>query len=90
MESRDIADFYTSSFNGTLKDFNMVSIDNEELAYYCNNKVITLLFTAKKCPRCKGEAVLSGRFKDGDKSKVRSFYIYLYRPKAGGPLEVIR
>ncbi|MXS71775.1 hypothetical protein GSF70_11165 [Flavobacteriaceae bacterium W22] len=89
-DSRDIANFYSSAFNNSLEGFSMVPIDNEEIVYYCDNKVLTLLFTAKKCIRCKGESVLSGRFKDGDKYRVRSFYIYLYRPKGKKELEVIR
>jgi len=30
-ESKDIAKFYTAAFDGTLQNFNMTSIDNEEL-----------------------------------------------------------
>ena len=89
-DSKDIASFYSGAFDNSLEGFTMVPIDNEELVYYCDNRVLTLLFTAKKCARCKGESVLTGRFKDGDRSKVRSFYIYLYRPKGKKELEVIR
>ena len=89
-ESKDIAKFYTAAFDGTLQNFNMTSIDNEELVYYCEDRVVTLLFTAMKCPRCKGEPVLVGRYEEENRKKVRIFPIYLYRSKGKKELEVIR
>ena len=89
-ESKDIAKFYTAAFDGTLQNFNMTSIDNEELVYYCEDRVVTLLFTAMKCPRCKGEPVLVGRYEEENRKKVRiSLYIYIAQ-KVKKKLEVIR
>ena len=52
-ESKDIAKFYTAAFDGTLQNFNMTSIDNEELVYYCEDRVVTLLFTTRTFHCCK-------------------------------------
>ena len=43
-ESKDIAKFYTAADLMELyENFNMTSIDNEELVYYCEDRVVTFI-----------------------------------------------
>ena len=87
MEKRKISEKYILSFleRWGQKGLNMQPLKNYKLGIYANGKVITMVDTID------GNSPLWGNYQLEDgKYKHNRFMLYFHRPKAGGPLEVIR
>ena len=63
----------------------MYPIENYKIKFYGDGKIVAL-----ERGDVLGYPSLIGSYKEGDRNKSNWFYLYFHRPKAGGPLEVIR
>ena len=79
-QSKAFWDNYEDMINPIIS---MVPLDNDKLAFYGDGKVIALQKTDNEYNR---DAIVLGKVK----GKIRFFYMLLYRPSPGAPLEVIR